>query len=48
MKIQDMNSLVLAAFLGNLATLLGGTELSAIDSNVRTDLLTAIAAPRAR
>lgn len=32
----------LADFAENVATLLGGTDLSAIDSNVRTDLLTAI------
>jgi hypothetical protein len=33
---------MLAMAAENIATLLGGTELSAIDSNVRTDLLTAI------
>jgi hypothetical protein len=37
-----MNANATADFAENVATLLGGTELSAIDSNVRTDLLTAI------
>lgn len=39
-RALDPNAL--ADFAENVSTLLGGTELSAIDSNVRTDLLTAI------
>lgn len=39
-RALDPNAL--ADFAENVSTLLGGTELSAIDSNVRTDLLTAV------
>jgi hypothetical protein len=42
MRIKDLTPEQLANFAENVATLLGGTELSAIDSNVRTDLLTSI------
>jgi len=42
MDFSKLPSNNLAQFAENVATLLGGTELSAIDSNVRTDLLTEI------
>jgi hypothetical protein len=42
MNFRKMDANATADFAENIATLLGGTELSAIDSNVRTDLLTAI------
>jgi len=42
MNFRTIDDNALADFAENVATLLGGTELSAIDSNVRTDLLTAI------
>jgi hypothetical protein len=37
-----MNAAATSDFAENVATLLGGTELSAIDAGVRTDLLTLI------
>ena len=40
MKYQELTPEQLAQFAENVATLLGGTELSAIDAGVRTDLLT--------
>lgn len=42
MSLQDLSAVELAQLLQNLVTLLGGTELSAIDSHVRADLVTAI------
>jgi hypothetical protein len=40
MDIHRMDAAMTADFAENIATLLGGTELSAIDAGVRTDLLT--------
>lgn len=40
MNYRALSAANLADFAENIATLLGGTDLSAIDSNVRTDLLT--------
>lgn len=42
MNWRALNAAGLADFAENIATLLGGSDLSAIDSNVRTDLLTLI------
>jgi hypothetical protein len=42
MNYRQMNAGMTADFAENVATLLGGTELSAIDAGVRTDLLTLI------
>jgi hypothetical protein len=42
MNYRKLDANATADFAENVATLLGGTELSAIDSNVRADLLTAI------
>ena len=42
MNFRTLSSEALSNFATNVATLLGGTELSAIDSNVRADLATAI------
>lgn len=42
MNYRQMDANSTADFAENVATLLGGTELTAIDSNVRTDLLTVI------
>lgn len=41
MKMSNMGSTELAQFCQNLLLLLGGTELAAIDSHVRADLVTA-------
>lgn len=41
MKISSLTKHDLASFAENLVTLLAGTELSAIDSHVRADLITA-------
>ena len=42
MNYRQMNAAATADFAENVATLLGGTELSAIDPAIRTDLLTLI------
>jgi hypothetical protein len=42
MDYRKLSQEALATFTRNIATLLGGTELAAIDSNVRSDLTTAI------
>jgi hypothetical protein len=42
MKISDLTPEQLAQFSENVATLLGGTSLTAIDAAVRADLLTAL------
>jgi hypothetical protein len=41
MNFRNLNENDLAAFAENMVTLLGGTELDAIDSHVRADLVTA-------
>lgn len=42
MNYRKMNANATADFAGNVATLLAGTQLSAIDVNVRNDLLAAL------